>query len=73
MGLAENLSDVALAFECPNCSYPTVRKGSALKTIAHIRCERCDAKVRITYPQKLAIFEKHKLPAAKGALQTAGK
>jgi hypothetical protein len=70
MGLAENLSDVALAFECPNCSHPAVRKGSALRTIAHIRCDGCDAKVRITYPQKLAIFEKHKMETAQGALQS---
>ena len=61
MGLAENLSDVALTFDCPDCSHPTVRKGSALRTLAHIRCDGCNTKVRITYPQKLAIFEKHKL------------
>lgn len=69
MGLAENLSDVALTFDCPECSHPTVRKGSALRTIAHIRCDGCSTKVRITYPQKLAIFEKHKMLAAQGALQ----
>ena len=69
MGLAEDLSDVALTFDCPECSHPTVRKGSVLRTIAYIRCDGCNAKVRITYPQKVAIFEKHKLLAAKGALQ----
>ena len=69
MGLAEDLSDVALTFDCPVCSHPTVRKGSVLRTIAYIRCDGCNAKVRITYPQKVAIFEKHKLLAAKGALQ----
>ena len=60
MGLAGNLSDVALTFGCPDCSHPTVRKGSAIRTIAHIICEGCNAKVRITYLHKLAIFEKHK-------------
>ncbi|RWK44418.1 hypothetical protein [Mesorhizobium sp.] len=69
MGLAEDLSDVALTFACPDCSYPAVRKGSALKTIARLRCDGCNAKVRITYPQKLAIFEKHKLLTAQGAKQ----
>jgi transposase-like protein len=69
MGLAEDLSDVALTFACPDCSHPAVRKGSALKTIAHFRCDGCNAKVRITYPQKLAIFEKHKLLTAHGAWQ----
>ncbi|MER8864007.1 hypothetical protein NKI19_09800 [Mesorhizobium sp. M0751] len=64
MGLAEDLSDVALTFECPDCSHPAVRKGSALRAIAHIKCDGCNAKVRITYPQKLAIFEKHRLLAA---------
>jgi transposase-like protein len=71
VGLAENLSDVALAFECPYCSHPTVRKGSALRTIAHIRCDGCNAKVRITYPQKLAIFERHKRLSAQGGLRSA--
>ena len=65
MGLAEDLSDVAIAFDCPDCAHPTVRKGSALRTIAHIRCDGCNAKVRITYPQKLAIFEKHRQLAAR--------
>ncbi|WP_292662902.1 hypothetical protein [Mesorhizobium sp.] len=64
MGLAEDLSDVALTFECPDCSHPAVRKGSALRTIPHFKCDGCNAKVRITYPQKLAIFEKHRLLAA---------
>lgn len=64
MGLAEDLSDVALTFECPDCSHPAVRKGSALRTVAHFKCDGCNAKVRITYPQKLAIFEKHRLLAA---------
>jgi transposase-like protein len=67
MGLAEDLFDVALTFACPDCSYPAIRKGSVLKTIAHFRCEGCNAKVRITYPQKLAIFEKHRLLTAQGA------
>jgi transposase-like protein len=71
MGLAENLSDVALTFECPNCSNPTVRKGSSLRTIAHFRCEGCNNKVRLTYPQKLVIFEKHKLLAARGVVRLA--
>lgn len=72
MGLAEDLSDVALTFECPDCSHPAVRKGSALRTIAHFRCDGCNAKVRMTYPQKLAIFEKHKLLAA-SSRQSRGK
>jgi transcription elongation factor Elf1 len=71
MGLGEKLSDVALTFDCPDCSHPTVRKGSALRTIAHINCDGCNAKVRITYPLKLAIFEKHLRLASKGALQLA--
>lgn len=69
MGLAKDLSNVALTFHCPDCSYPAVRKGSALRTIAHFRCHGCNAKVRITYQQKLAIFEKHRLSAAQGALR----
>lgn len=59
MGLAQDLSDVTLTFECPNCSHPMVRKGSAIRTIAHFICDGCKAKVRLTYPQKLAIFERH--------------
>lgn len=60
MVLAQDLSDVALTFDCPNCSHPIVRKGSAIRTIAHFICDGCKAKVPLTYPQKLAIFELHK-------------
>ena len=60
MPIPDELQDAELKFECPNCSWPIVRKGSWFKVISNFRCDKCNAKVRIGYPEKLAIFKKHR-------------
>ncbi|WP_095203364.1 hypothetical protein [Mesorhizobium carmichaelinearum] len=59
MPLSDELRDVPVEFHCPVCSYPTVRKGSWLKTIGSFKCDGCETKVRIGYEEKLTIFERH--------------
>lgn len=59
MPLSDELRDVPVEFHCPVCSYPTVRKGSWLKTIGSFRCDGCETQVRIGYEEKLTIFERH--------------
>ncbi len=59
MHLSLELNDTPVAFICPICSHPIVKKGSWLRTIGSFKCDGCGAKVRIGYEEKLAIFERH--------------
>ncbi|KAA3448943.1 hypothetical protein C7I87_19090 [Mesorhizobium sp. SARCC-RB16n] len=60
MPLSDDMRDVDLKFECPNCSHPIVRKGSWFIVIASYICVKCRANVRIGYPEKLVVFERHR-------------
>ncbi|RWM24497.1 MAG: hypothetical protein EOR74_24430 [Mesorhizobium sp.] len=60
MPIPVELNNVDLKFECPRCKHPIVRKGSWFKVIANFRCQNCGENVRLGYPDKLAIFERHK-------------
>ncbi|TIW19839.1 MAG: hypothetical protein E5V65_09615 [Mesorhizobium sp.] len=67
MAIPKNLNDALLRFECPRCEHPIIRKGSWFKVIATFRCPACQRTLRLGYPEKLRIFEKHKhLAAGKG-------
>jgi hypothetical protein len=60
MPLTNDLLDVDIEYECPECFHPIVRKGSWFRVIAGFECEKCKAKVPISYPEKPAIFEKNR-------------
>jgi len=60
MPISDDLRDVNLRFECPYCSLPIVHKGSWFKVIASFKCAGCAEKVRIGYPDKLALFKRHR-------------
>lgn len=60
MPIPDELRDVSLRFECPKCGHPTIRKGSWFKVISNFTCENCGGELRLGYPDKLALFEKHK-------------
>ena len=57
MPISEEMMDEYLEFQCPNCSHVMVKKGSWVKVISTFNCDRCDAKIRIGYLTKLALFE----------------
>ena len=59
MPLSVRLRDVPLTFLCPHCQHPLIRKGSWFTTVAHFKCDGCGTRVRITYPQKVALFAGH--------------
>ncbi len=59
MPLSIHLRDVPLTFPCPHCSRAIVRNGSWFTTIAHFKCDGCGTRMRITYPQKVALFDRH--------------
>jgi hypothetical protein len=71
MPIPNELGVAELAFECPKCFHPIVRLGSWFKVISTFRCETCGARIRLGYPDKLALFERHrhlmKIPPAEAS------
>ena len=59
MSLSQNLASVALTFECPHCKRALVKNGSWFRIIAKYDCVGCGRVVRVTYPDKLALFMKY--------------
>lgn len=62
MPLPLELNDEYLTFECQRCRHPITRKGSWFKSIAAFRCPKCKTALRLGYPEKLRLFERHKHP-----------
>jgi DNA-directed RNA polymerase subunit RPC12/RpoP len=57
--LSSNLREVDLTLECTECGHLIVKKGAWFMTASTFKCCRCKAKLRLTYSDKVALFEKH--------------
>lgn len=62
MTLSRDLYDSNITFHCPECKAEVVRKGSWFKSARVYICASCNAKTRLTYGLKLAIFDAHLHP-----------
>ncbi|TIS61101.1 MAG: hypothetical protein E5W93_08965 [Mesorhizobium sp.] len=67
MGLANDLFDKSLTFQCPRCHAALTKKGSWIKSVTTFKCDRCHETVRLSYTDKLAIFERHRRQTALSA------
>ncbi|CCV15451.1 conserved hypothetical protein [Mesorhizobium sp. STM 4661] len=56
MSLTPSLNSVGLTFQCPHCNFAFVKNGSWFQVISRYKCEGCGQRIRITYPDKVAIF-----------------
>jgi hypothetical protein len=59
VSISDELRDVSLRYECPNCRRPIIKNGSWFKAVSTFHCEACKAKLRLGYSAKLALFERH--------------
>ena len=59
MPLSNALSDVLMTFDCPHCKRPITRPGSYFKNASHLRCDHCGQSLRLTYPDKVALFDRY--------------
>lgn len=59
MTLSESLTSVDLTFQCPTCKFPIVKRGSWFRVVSKYRCEGCGRTIRIGYPEKQRLFQKH--------------
>ena len=57
MPLTKGLLDVILSHPCPHCGHKHEKKGHWFQTIGHYTCPACDRSVRITYDDKVHLFE----------------
>jgi transcription elongation factor Elf1 len=59
MPLSGTLRTIDLTFECPICGHAFVNTGNWFMTVGRFTCEGCGGDIRLTYHDKLALFEKH--------------
>ena len=48
-----------LTFHCPYCTRAIVKKGEWFRTGPKFKCQECQHEVRLTYADKVALFEEH--------------
>ena len=59
MPLSGSLSSIDLTFRCPVCNYPLVKRGGWFRTVGRFKCAGCQSDIRLTYRDKVALFEGH--------------
>ena len=59
MTLSRRLLHADLTFHCPHCGLAITKSGSWFKSIVQFKCQGCQREVRLTYTDKIALFEKH--------------
>jgi transposase-like protein len=59
MKLSAKLNDLPLIFGCPHCAREQTKNGSWFKSVSRFLCVGCGHEARITYEDKIRIFEKH--------------
>ena len=59
MPLSVSLLTVEMTFECPFCGHVLVKSGSWFHSVSRFKCKGCERVIRLSYPDRLALFEKY--------------
>jgi hypothetical protein len=59
MPLSLDLCHVDLTLECKHCGWPLIKSGYWFITAPRFKCEGCNRELRITYSEKVVLFEAH--------------
>jgi hypothetical protein len=59
VALSVALSYVLMTYDCPHCRSPVTKTGLWFKVAGHFRCAQCGQSVRLTYSEKLTLFERY--------------
>jgi len=54
--LPVELLDKIFARHCPHCGYKMEKLGLWFQSVHRYRCEGCGQKLKMTYPEKVALF-----------------
>jgi hypothetical protein len=57
MPLTKGLLDVLISHPCSHCGHKHEKEGRWFQTIGHYRCPSCGHSVRITYDDKVRLFD----------------
>ena len=57
MPLTKGLLHVFLSHPCPHCGHKHEKMGAWFQTISHYDCLSCGQSVRMTYEDKVRLFE----------------
>ena len=59
MPLCTRLRDVELTLACPHCGHALRKPGKWFMVAPCFKCEGCGRIIRITYGDKIALFDKY--------------
>ena len=59
MSLSALLRNVDLTLECKSRGHLIIKKGDWFITASTFKCDQCKGEVRLTYSDKVALFDKH--------------
>ncbi|RUW89628.1 hypothetical protein EOA19_23970 [Mesorhizobium sp. M7A.F.Ca.US.010.02.1.1] len=59
MPLSESLQSVEMEFRCSECALGFVKPGRWFESAAQHRCFGCQHLTYLTYPKKLALFDRY--------------
>jgi DNA-directed RNA polymerase subunit RPC12/RpoP len=59
MSLSALLRNVDLTLECKSCGHLIIKKGEWFIGASTFKCDQCKGEVRLTYSDKVALFDKH--------------
>jgi hypothetical protein len=59
MSLDNRLMNVDLTHPCPHCGNEHTMKGRWFSVVRTYRCAVCRDEVRMTYPEKMVLFERN--------------
>jgi hypothetical protein len=72
MALSPSLHSVDLTFICPHCAHPLVKPGRWFKCAMGFKCESCKSDIRLTYSNKLALFDRYREPVQRAEIAPNG-
>ena len=59
MALSPSLYHLLMTWQCPVCGHQQQKSGSWIQSAQFIKCESCGERVRLTYADKVALFDRH--------------
>jgi|GraSoiStandDraft_4_1057263.scaffolds.fasta_scaffold931306_1 peptide subunit release factor 1 (eRF1) len=59
MPLSLSLASVLMTYGCPRCGLALTKTGQWFKVAGHFHCAQCGQSVRLTYTEKVALFERY--------------
>jgi len=60
--LSLSVIGVLMTYDCPHCRSPHTKTGQWFISASHFRCGQCSQPIRLTYSDKVTLFERYARP-----------